>query len=462
MDAFVSSSPLCSSRTFITGGKCVGREMVNRKVNSAIKHPKLPSVPVAPVVKKEPQMAQLGFGRRGVMATSKASDRSARKAFRGGLPKFYNSKTAQYVFSAQAIGQGGTAYDVRVGVSGKRSTNERLNDQQTFRNMDLYTAELIWARPNWDVGEANTAVNMAIKNIMGNANLFESELAELSAPISCAKETGDMKEFIRALGLSNAYRTRFFEPCSNTRFVEMNFKHFLGRAPRSQEEFSEHIRIITEEGYNAEINSYMDSAEYDSLWGRTRVPAVNFRGGHPCNNDMNRTAVLNGSFSNSDRVTKKGMLSMGNIADLPPYSVYGGLPEAWRGENKVRDAAGPIMFYPDNLTWNAGPPGIREAELKWIARLGNWTKFYYKDSAVFKEVMTPVMKNTDEEVVEADAVLKYGSLMAKNFVGSRKTFDMAPVIELRPPRRNGGDGGFVRVQLREIAVPIPNALVQKV
>ena len=46
----------------------------------------------------------------------------------------------------------------------------------------------------------------------------------------------------------------------------------LGRAPISQAEVSEHIQILANEGYEAEINSYVDSAEYQSTFGEDTVP----------------------------------------------------------------------------------------------------------------------------------------------------------------------------------------------
>ena len=51
------------------------------------------------------------------------------------------------------------------------------------------------------------------------------------------------------MGLSAEYKRRFFETSAPYRFIELNFKHFLGRAPRSQAEISEHTKILAEGGY---------------------------------------------------------------------------------------------------------------------------------------------------------------------------------------------------------------------
>lgn len=377
------------------------------------------------------------------------------------LPKFYNPKTSRYEFQANAKGQNATIFDVRVSRE-KNTTNRRVNEQGTFRNMDPYTEELVWARPGWSSDEAKVAVRIALRNVLGNSNLFESELAELATSISCVTETANMKEFVRAIGLSSAYRKRFFEGSSNTRFIESNFMHFLGRAPHNQAEISEHIRIINEEGYNNEINSYVDSDEYDTLYGETRIPAVNFRGGHPYNNDMNRIAILNGAFASTDRVYKKAILPTGNATGFGPYGVQKGLPEAWRGEKKAREQAGPVSNFSQDKFWNPQPPGLRDAERSWIARYGNWTKFWYKDSIVFKEVMKPKLYNSDEEVEEAQAVLKYGATVAKNYIGCRWAWDVAPVIEVCPPTSKVSGDGRLGVKMQKISFPIPADLEQSV
>ena len=68
------------------------------------------------------------------------------------------------------------------------------------------------------------------------------------------------------------YKRRFFEPNAPYRFIELNFKHFLGRAPKSQQEVSEHIQILADQGYEAEISSYVDSSEYQEVFGEDTIP----------------------------------------------------------------------------------------------------------------------------------------------------------------------------------------------
>ena len=52
----------------------------------------------------------------------------------------------------------------------------------------------------------------------------------------------------------------------------MNFKHLLGRAPENQGEISKKIAILSSDGYDAVIDSIVDSAEYLEVFGSDVVP----------------------------------------------------------------------------------------------------------------------------------------------------------------------------------------------
>ena len=56
--------------------------------------------------------------------------------------------------------------------------------------------------------------------------------------------------------------------------IELNFKHLLGRAPHSYEEVVPHIQILNQEGFEAEIDSYLDSEEYLNNFGVNIVPHI--------------------------------------------------------------------------------------------------------------------------------------------------------------------------------------------
>lgn len=81
-----------------------------------------------------------------------------------------------------------------------------------------------------------------------------------------------MKEFIRRLGKSPLYRKNFYEPYCNSRVVELAFRHFLGRGPSSQEEFSRYFAIVTKGGLAKLVDALVDSNEYSDYFGEETVP----------------------------------------------------------------------------------------------------------------------------------------------------------------------------------------------
>lgn len=119
--------------------------------------------------------------------------------------------------------------------------------------------------------DIQVAIRGVYKQVLGNPHVMESERL-VTAESQLCDGTYSVRDFVRAVGTSDFYRDRYFAKCSPYRFVELNFMHFLGRAPISQAEISEHIVRCVEEGYEAEINSYIDSAEYQANFGDNTVP----------------------------------------------------------------------------------------------------------------------------------------------------------------------------------------------
>ena len=126
-------------------------------------------------------------------------------------------------------------------------------------------------RANSSLEDVQLTIRAVYKYVLGNPHMMESERLT-SAESRLADGTLSVREFVRAVGQSDFYRARHFEKTSPNRFVELNFMHFLGRPPQSQAEISEHIVRCVEEGYAAEIDSYIDSAEYLANFGENQVP----------------------------------------------------------------------------------------------------------------------------------------------------------------------------------------------
>ncbi|APD48339.1 hypothetical protein BM449_08905 [Synechococcus sp. SynAce01] len=130
------------------------------------------------------------------------------------------------------------------------------------------TSEL-WASSN--EMELDDVMTSVYRQVLGNAHLIESDrLSTLESQLR--NRDISVRQFVAAVALSDAYRQRFFDTNSQYRFIELNFKHLLGRAPRNQAEIAEHTAIYAAGGYEAEILSYIDSDEYGLAFGENIAP----------------------------------------------------------------------------------------------------------------------------------------------------------------------------------------------
>lgn len=126
-------------------------------------------------------------------------------------------------------------------------------------------------RSNSTEDDLQLVIRSVYKQVLGNTHLMESQC--LGSAESCLRDGSiTVKGFVRAVAQSDLYRSLFFEASSSYRFVELNFKHLLGRAPQDQAEIAEHVVRYNEQGYEADINSYLDSTEYNRNFGENIVP----------------------------------------------------------------------------------------------------------------------------------------------------------------------------------------------
>ncbi|MEO1149255.1 MAG: phycobilisome rod-core linker polypeptide, partial [Cyanobacteria bacterium J06638_22] len=107
-------------------------------------------------------------------------------------------------------------------------------------------AEPVELRPSATESAAEDALQIVIRaayrQVLGNAHVMDSQrLTNAESQL----RNGDItvREFVRAVAQSDLYRSLFFETSSPYRFVELNFKHLLGRAPQDQAEISEHVQL---------------------------------------------------------------------------------------------------------------------------------------------------------------------------------------------------------------------------
>ena len=122
--------------------------------------------------------------------------------------------------------------------------------------------------------DRNTIIRAVYQQVLGHQYVMESE--RLSSAESLFKNDYlSVRELVRTLAKSGLYRSRFFENCNPYHFIELNFKHLLGRAPQNKAEMLHHFSILQEQGFDAEIDSYLDSAEYQQRFGEDVVPYIN-------------------------------------------------------------------------------------------------------------------------------------------------------------------------------------------
>lgn len=126
-------------------------------------------------------------------------------------------------------------------------------------------------RFNSTEGDKQAVILAAYRQVFGNDHVMQSE--QLTSAESLLRQGNiSVRDFVRTLAMSELYRQKFFYSNAQVRFIELNFKHLLGRAPYDQSEIAEHVDRYVEQGYEAEINSYLDSEEYQNSFGDSTVP----------------------------------------------------------------------------------------------------------------------------------------------------------------------------------------------
>jgi phycoerythrin-associated linker protein len=119
--------------------------------------------------------------------------------------------------------------------------------------------------------EIDALINAVYRQVLGNAYVMESE--RLAVPESQFK-MGEfsVREFVRAVAKSALYRDRFFTNVPRYRYIELAYRHLLGRAPNSYDDMKMHSNILDAEGYDADIDSFLDGDEYQNTFGENFVP----------------------------------------------------------------------------------------------------------------------------------------------------------------------------------------------
>ncbi len=162
-------------------------------------------------------------------------------------------------------------------------------------------------RSNWTSADAENVVRAVYRHLLGNDYVMASE--RLVGAESLLKNGSiTVREFVRSVAKSELYKSKFLYNNFQTRVIELNYKHLLGRAPYDETEVIYHLDLYQNEGYEAEIDSYIDSPEYESAFGENVVPyyrGFDFQAGQR-SVGFTRLFRLYRGYANSDRSQVEG------------------------------------------------------------------------------------------------------------------------------------------------------------
>lgn len=126
-------------------------------------------------------------------------------------------------------------------------------------------------RPSASKDEIEFVIRAVYRQLLGNDYLMAAErLTSAESLLRDRKLT--VQEFVRQVAKSELYKTKFFYNSFQTRTIELHTKHLLGRAPYDESEVIFHLDLYQSKGYDADIDSYIDSPEYQLHFGENIVP----------------------------------------------------------------------------------------------------------------------------------------------------------------------------------------------
>ena len=202
--------------------------------------------------------------------------------------------------------------------------------------------------PGDDNAKKEQIINAVYKQVLGNAYVMESE-RQVVAESQFKLGEISVREFVRVVAKSELYRGRFFDSCPRYRYIELAFRHLLGRAPVDFDEMRAHAERLDSKGYDADIDSFLDSDDYQNSFGEWTVPYQRGWKTESCTTMQEFTwsfQLLRGNSSSSLKGDLSGISSKlgGNayqnrpMAVVPPSSQDS---QGWsfRSANNLEDAA---------------------------------------------------------------------------------------------------------------------------
>lgn len=267
-----------------------------------------------------------------------------------------------------------------------------LQESARFGIRPFEEIERVELRPNWSQDDVQAVIAAAYRQVLGNEYLMQSERLVTQESL-LVQGVISVRDFIRAIALSELYRKKFLYPNFHVRFIELNFKHFLGRAPYDQAEISSHLDLFISQGYEAEIDSYLGSAEYDESFGDSIVPYYrDFQVDHPGQRTVGfgRLLKLYRGYANSDRAQGRTQPRLtwdvarnlaAPIAAASPGSISGALGGARGDDYRLRVVGSAAKLRANSAT-------VRQATTELLVPYGQLTNKLKQLSRAGKRVVS--------------------------------------------------------------------------
>ncbi|MBE9126424.1 MULTISPECIES: phycobilisome rod-core linker polypeptide [unclassified Coleofasciculus] len=224
-------------------------------------------------------------------------------------------------------------------------------------------------RPNWTESDVQAVIRAVYRQVLGNDYLMKSERLK-SAESLLRNGYISVREFVRCVAKSELYKIKFFYNNFQTRVIELNYKHLLGRAPYDESDVVYHLDLYETKGFDADIDTYIDSAEYQENFGDSIVPYYRGFNTQPGQKTVGFTRMfrLYRGYANSDRAQLEGNDSRlaTELAQNFSSAVVGpsGANEGWayrpskQGQTPTKALGGPVPYGTQGKVYRVEVSGI--------------------------------------------------------------------------------------------------------
>lgn len=111
-----------------------------------------------------------------------------------------------------------------------------------------------------------------------------------------------VRRFLKHFACTDLYLDQFYYKFSNVKFMDVCFKHFLGRAILDHQEMKLYNTVLAKQGVGGLITAILDSEEYRKAFGCFTVP-------YPRASNCYRSpeAFLESKFLNEEHIGQRGL-----------------------------------------------------------------------------------------------------------------------------------------------------------